>query len=152
MTDDEVQNFLSTARTLYVTTNGPRGYPHIAPMWYLMTDGKVGFRSFSKSQKIVNMTRDPHLTVLAEEGDTYAELRGVMIHGTATLLEDRDLVLDWYGQLAARYAFFGGEPTPGMDREQLEAAFGRYAAKNTAVIVEPVRVISWDHRKLGGAY
>ena len=36
--------------------------------------------------------------------------------------------------------------------DALEAAFGRMASKNTAVIVEPEQVASWDHRKLGGAY
>lgn len=152
MSPAEVQDFLSAPRTLYVTTNGPNGYPHIAPMWYLMVEGKIGFRSFSKSQKIVNLRRDPRLTVLAEDGSVYARLRGVIIRGTATLIDDRDLVVDWYGRLAERYAFFGEEPTPGMDEQAVEAAFGRYGAKNTAVIVEPITVISWDHRKLGGAY
>ena len=39
-----------------------------------------------------------------------------------------------------------------LEGEALQNAFGRFAAKNTAVVVEPVKVISWDHTKLGGAY
>ena len=39
-----------------------------------------------------------------------------------------------------------------LDDDALEQAFGRFAEKNTAVVVEPVKVITWDHRKLGGAY
>ena len=152
MSADEIDAFLGVPRTLYVTTNGPHGAPHIAPMWFLVVDGKIGFRSFSKSQKIVNLRRDPRLTVLVEDGETYAELRGVMITGTATLIDDAELVLDWYAELAGRYAFFGGEPTPDLDPDAVEQAFGRFAAKNTAVIVEPERVVSWDHTKLAGAY
>lgn len=152
MSESELLEFLSAPRTLMVTTNGPGGFPHVAPMWYLLVDGKVGFRSFSKSQKIVNLRRDKKLTVLAEEGSTYAALRGVMISGTATLIDDRDVVLDWYGRLAARYPFFGSEPTPELDPEALEQAFGRYADKNTAVLVEATKIVSWDHTKLGGVY
>jgi PPOX class probable F420-dependent enzyme len=152
MTNGEVLDFLAAPRTLIVTTNGPAGFPHVAPMWYLLIDGKIGFRSFSKSQKIVNLRRDPKLTVLAEEGSTYGALKGVMISGTATLIDDRDVVLDWYGRLAARYPFFGTKPAPIPDAETLEQAFGPYADKNTAVLVEPAGIVSWDHTKLGGAY
>ena len=75
-----------------------------------------------------------------------------MIQGEARLVDDTGYVLDLYGRLAARYAFAGTEPVPFPDRESLEAAFGRFAAKNTAVVVEPHRVSSWDHRKLAGTY
>ncbi len=151
MTPDEVQAFLAEPRNITVTTLGPRGWPHAAPMWYVLRDGKVVFRSFTKSQKIVNLRRDPRLTLLAEEGSAYAELRGVMIEGNAELIDDPDLVLDLYGELSGRYAFTGDEPIR-LEGEALEAAFGRFAAKNTAVVVHPSRVVSWDHTKLAGAY
>lgn len=151
MTDQEVLTFLGEAHTLQVATHGKDGFPHVAPMWFVVEDGNVMFRSFTKSQKIVNLQRNPKLTVLAEEGEAYAELRGVMIKGEATLIDDRDTVLAMYGKLAARYAMVGDEPKE-LSPDELEAAFGRFAEKNTAVIVEPVRRITWDHRKLGGAY
>lgn len=152
MTDDEVQAFLEEgAKVLDVATINADGTPHLAPMWFTTDEGRVVFRSFSKSQKIVNLMRDPRLTVLVETGDFYAELRGVMIKGTATLVTDPAYVLGIYGQLSARYPFAGTEPAT-LDDEALEAAFGRFAAKNTAVIVEPEKVTSWDHTKLGGAY
>jgi hypothetical protein len=45
----------------------------------------------------------------------------------------------------------GDEPIE-MDEQSLDNAFGRFAPKNTAVIVEPEKVTSWDHTKLGGTY
>ncbi len=30
--------------------------------------------------------------------------------------------------------------------------FGRFAEKNTAVIVEPIKIVTWDHTKLSGGY
>ncbi len=152
MSDAEIQEFLASgAKILEVASINKDGTPHLAPMWFVLDDGKIVFRSFTKSQKIVNLMRDPRLTVLVEEGDYYAELQGVMIKGTATLITDPDYVLEIYGRLAARYPFSGTEPQE-LTPEELEAAFGRFASKNTAVVVEPIKVTSWDHHKLGGAY
>lgn len=152
MNNTEITDFLSHgARVLQLATLGKDGSPHQAPMWFTMDDGKIAFRSFTKSQKIVNLMRDPRLSVLVEAGDAYAKLQGVMIQGTATLVTDPEYVLKIYGRLAARYPMVGDEPIE-MDAESLENAFGRFAPKNTAVIVEPTKVTSWDHTKLGGAY
>ncbi len=151
MTEAEIIEFLTNGHTLQVATVGADGMPHLAPMWYTVDDGKVAFRSFTKSQKIVNLARNPKLTVLVERGESYDELQGVMIKGTATLVTDRDWVLDLYGKLAAKYEMVGGARQE-LTADELEEAFGRYAEKNTGVIVEPVKVISWDHTKLGGAY
>jgi len=151
MSAAEVHEFLETHGTVQVATNGPDGRPHLAPMWYVVEDGEVVFRSFTKSQKILNLQRDPKLTVLVEDGEAYAELRGVMIKGTARLETDPERVLYLYGRLAAKYAMVGDEPVE-LDPEALEAAFGRFAPKNTAVTVVPEKVITWDHTKLGGGY
>ncbi len=151
MTPEEVRRFLAAGTTLEVATLGPDGHPHLAPMWYVVEDDRIAFRSYTKSQKIVNLRRDPRLTVLLEEGLAYAELRGVMIKGTARLIDDPAVVLRLYGRLAAKYPMLGPELVE-LDGAALEATFGRFAAKNTVVVVEPTTVISWDHRKLGGSY
>jgi len=151
MTAEEVTSFLNETSILQVATIGKDGTPHLAPMWFVMEGDSIVFRSFSRSQKIVNLQRDPRLTVLAEDGDAYAELRGVMITGEARLVDVPAYVLSLYGRLAAKYTLIGDGPVELTD-EELEAAFGRAASKNTAVVVEPIKVASWDHRKLGGRY
>ena len=151
LTAEEIDEVLAGGHTLQVATMGADGFPHLAPMWYVVRDGQVTFRSFTKSQKIVNLMRNPKLAVLLESGDSYAELRGVMIRGTARLVTDRSSVLEIYGALAAKYDMIGDEPVTLSD-DALEAAFGKHADKNTVVIVEPEKVSSWDHAKLGGAY
>lgn len=151
MTPEEIQEFLAASTILEVATIGPDGWPHLAPMWYVVDDGQVVFRSFTKSQKIVNLQRNPKLTVLVETGHEYSQLRGVMIKGTARLVTDPDYVLTIYRRLAAKYPMINDTPVE-LDPVAVEAAFGRFAAKNTAVIVEPVKTTSWDHTKLGGGY
>lgn len=151
MSQSEMDEFLAEGHTLLVSSIGADGYPHIAPMWYVIDSGKIVFRSFTKSQKIVNLQRDPKLSVLIEVGESYDELRGLMIRGTAKLVTDPGYILKIYGTLAAKYAMIGGAPQELTD-EELESAFGRFSSKNTAVVVEPVKIATWDHRKLGGSY
>ncbi len=74
-----------------------------------------------------------------------------MIKGRARLVDDPAYVLELYGRLSARYPFSGDQPAE-LDPVALEQTFGRFAPKNTAVIVEPDKIISWDHTKLSGAY
>ena len=153
MTEEERLAFLSSGqKKLLVASNDPDGHPHLVPMWFLVADGNVVFRSFSKSQKIVNLKRDPNLAVLVEEGEAYAVLQGVMIKGKAQLIEDADYCLELYVQLANRYAFFDGIEPGEMPDDEVRTYFAGHAAKQTAVIVDPIEVVSWDYRKLGGGY
>jgi general stress protein 26 len=152
MTDAEVMQFLTDGRKiLHVATIGSDGMPHLAPMWYVMMGGRIVFRSFSKSQKIVNLLRDPRLTVVTEEGGSYAELRGISIQANAELVNDHGYIVEIYRKLAEKYPFFGDGPTE-ITPEEAEAAFGPFAPKNTVVIVNPISTASWDHRKLEGSY
>lgn len=151
MTPTEVRDFLEAGRTLMVASLHRDGRPHLVPMWYVMDQGRVVFRSYTRSQKIVNLRRDPRLCVLVAQGEAYVELKGVMIQGRARLVADPAYVLAVYGRLAAKYPLAG--PTPReLPPAELEAAFGRRAARNTAVMVEPEAIASWDHGRLAGGY
>lgn len=143
MTETEIAQLLDEGHGLQVATNGADGYPHLTTLWYHLVDGLVTFRSFTKSQRIVNLTRDPRITVLVETGETYDQLRGVMIQGRAELDSDPDRVMATYLGVTRRMQ--GDDVTP----EAVEMLFGRFRDKNTVVTVHPARVISWDHRKGG---
>ena len=93
MTEAEVAAYLAEQRVLNVATIGPTGHPHVVAMWFALVDGKPAFWTFAKSQKVLNLRRDPRITALVESGETYAELRGVELVGTARLVEDFDEVL-----------------------------------------------------------
>jgi len=154
LSEAEVQQLLEATKTLQVATIGSDGWPHLAPMWFVLDDrGRVRFRTFTKSQKLVNLIRNPRLTLLAETGTEYGELRGVMIKGTAKLIADRETVLEIYGEVARKYRLLGDLGNDlEVTTEVVEATLGRHADKNTAVVVEPHSVVSWDHSKLGGSY
>src|SRR3954452_10285724 len=88
MSEDEITAFLEQNRTMTMATNGPNGVPHLIAMWYGLLDGKVYFETKAKSQKAVNLRRDPRIAVMLEAGDTYDQLRGISIEGTAHLIDD----------------------------------------------------------------
>jgi nitroimidazol reductase NimA-like FMN-containing flavoprotein (pyridoxamine 5'-phosphate oxidase superfamily) len=143
MSPEEMQALLTMAHDLQVATNGADGFPHLTTLWFTLVDGLVTFRSFTKSQRIVNLMRDDRITVLVEAGEDYSELRGVMIKGHAELDNDPDNVMATY--LAVLRKMQGPDVTP----EAVEAMFGRFRHKNTVVTVRPHRVVSWDHRQGG---
>lgn len=145
MSEDEIRAFLDEQRTMAVATIGRDGFAHVVAMWYVVLDGKPAFWTYGKSQKIVNLRRDPKVTCLVETGEAYNELRGVQIKGRAALIEDPDAVLRLGETIWERYA---GGPLNDAMRQMVAAQ----AKKRVGVIVEPVEVATWDHGKLGGAY
>lgn len=144
MTEPEIATFLAQGRTLSVATINPNGEPHLVAMWYALWDGKVAFWTYAKSQKAVNLRRDPRITCLLESGATYTELRGVQIHGHATLT-DAPATVQALGEAVYQRNNASGELS-AQDRRTIAAQ----APKRIAVIVEPISIASWDHTKLGG--
>ena len=145
LTDAEQEQFLNDGWTLQVASNGHKGFPHLVAMWYVVIDGKIHFTTFAKSQKILNLRRDPKITCMLEAGKGYAELKGLVIEGEAELLEDIPFTAKVMGLVGAKY---NGIPAP---TETPEAAL-KVASKRVIVKVNPVDVYSWDHSKLGGRY
>jgi len=94
MTDDEVSAYLEAGRDLHVASIGADGAPHLVTMWYVIRDGAPTFWTYGKSQKVVNLRRDPRISALVSSGGRYEELRGVSIRGTAEIVDDPAAVYD----------------------------------------------------------
>jgi PPOX class probable F420-dependent enzyme len=144
MTPEELQAFLDERHTMNVATIGPSGHPHVHAMWYGFVDGKPAFWTFGKSQKIMNLRRDPKITALVEDGETYSELRGAELLGTGRIVEDKDEIVAIGAAVAVRYT--------GPVTEQSRAFLEAQAGKRLGVVIDVERVVSWDHRKLAGTY
>ena len=150
MTKDEVDAYLKGKLTVVINSIGRDGVPHPAPMWFAVEDdGALVMTTFTKSQKIQNLKRDPRVTLLLEDGTVYAELRGVIMYGTAELNEDTDAVVSTLTAIGRRG---GGIGSSGALTDAEQAGLRAQAQKRTAIRVKPTKVVSWDHRKLGGVY
>ena len=145
MSDDEVLAFLDEERVLTCASAGPRGWPHLMPLWYLVRDGTLWAWTYGKSQKVLNLERDPRCTLQIEAGrDVYHELRGVMLECEVQIHRDLETVAGVGMDLATRY----GGAEPGAD---MRAVFEKQAAKRVALQFNERKRATWDHRKLGSA-
>src|SRR5207249_11397187 len=71
LTPEEQRRFLEESHTIILTSNDRRGYPHSVAMWYVADrDGTVVMTTFDKSQKAVNLRRDPRCALLVDGGRT----------------------------------------------------------------------------------
>ena len=61
LTDEEIEQVLAGSRTMTMATIGADGQPHLVAMWFAIIDGDVCFETKAKSQKAVNLRRDPRL-------------------------------------------------------------------------------------------
>jgi PPOX class probable F420-dependent enzyme len=147
LTPAEQAELLESERVVVVSSNGPRGWPHSMPMWYVTRDGEIWVWTYAKSQKVRNLERDPRATLLVETGHEYTELRGIQIEAEAELIRDPERVVDYAKEMTIRYAQ-GIESVEGDAAAALEAQ----APKRVAIRFVAKRTATWDHRKLGGTY
>jgi PPOX class probable F420-dependent enzyme len=146
MSPAEVTSFLAAPHTAVLSTVGRSGLPHLAGMWFVPADDELHMWTYAKSQKAVNLRRDPRCAVLVERGDEYSELRGVLVRAEARLVEDYDTIVQIGMALSARYSVPAtGEAATRPAQVEIE----RQAAKRVGLIVPMSRVASWDHSKLG---
>jgi PPOX class probable F420-dependent enzyme len=141
MSDDEIAAYIEARRTVTMATVGPNGFPHLVAMWYGVVDGKIWFETKAKSQKVQNLRRDDHITCMLEDGLTYNELRGVSIEGRGVIVDDPDALWKVGVSVWERYN--------GPYTEEAKPLVEFMLQKRVAVRVDPERVRSWDHTKLG---
>ena len=135
MSPEEIHTFIERSRMSTLATVGPDGTPHLVAMWYGYLDGALYFETKAKSQKAVNLRRNPSAVVLIEAGDTYDQLRGVLIEGSVERADDDprlDTVMHRWSE-----KYMGGNPLP----------YARWRNRAWFRLI-PARFTSWDFRKI----
>jgi PPOX class probable F420-dependent enzyme len=144
MTGAEVRAFLDEQMVMQCATIGPRGVPHMVPLWYVTEGTQLVGWTYAKSQKARNLERDPRATLGIEDGVQYHELRGVMLECDVEMERDPERVEGYGLRLFERYS--------GGLGPEIREMVAKQAPKRVGLRFVPSRVVSWDHRKLGGAY
>ena len=141
MSTDEITDFVNRSRTGTLATVGVNGQPHLVAMWYGVIEGEIWLETKVKSQKAVNLRRNPRASFLIEDGLTYDTLRGVSFEGIGEIVEDPDTVFRVGVSVWERYN--------GPYTADLKPAVDMMMNKRVAVRIAATRTRSWDHRKLG---
>ena len=140
MTTDEIDAFIHERRPMTMCTLNHDGSIHAVAMWYGFLEGAIAIETKTKSQKAQNLRRDPRLTCMMEDGDTYEELRGVELVGRGEIVTEPERMFELGVDVFQRY--YGGytdEMKPFVE-----------TMLNKRIVVKQLvdRVVSWDHRKL----
>jgi nitroimidazol reductase NimA-like FMN-containing flavoprotein (pyridoxamine 5'-phosphate oxidase superfamily) len=171
MTDAEAAAFLEEERTVTCATVGPRGWPHLMPLWYVLRESPAGESAspapptspasptpriwawtYGASQKVVNLERDPRVTLQVEAAEAYAELRGVMLECEVVIHRELELVAALGGDILLRNSVPRGEQPPAELPPEVRDVVAAQAVKRVGLEFVERRRTSWDHRKLGGLY
>jgi len=169
MSEAEVASFLAEERTVTCATIGPRGWPHLMPLWYVLrasapfsqsTEAGADLTSrtqiwawtYAVSQKVRNLERDQRASLQVEAGEQYQELRGVMFECDVIIHREIETVGALGHEIFMRYATPRGEPPVEELPQEVGAMVQAQAAKRVALQFVEQRCASWDHRKLAGVY
>lgn len=143
MSDTEVAALLDEGDRVQVGTHNPDGTIHLVPMAYVMFDGRLTLWTDPTSRKVANLRADPSITCLVERGDDFGSFRAAQLVGTASISSDPDTSRAVGEALFAR--------SVGVLSDDLIAYVAGLVPQRVVVTVDPLRVVSWDHRKLSGA-
>ena len=145
MSAEEVRDFLAEKMVMQCATVGPRGVPHMVPLWFVGDAGELRGWTYAKSQKARNLERDPRASLQVEAGEQYDQLRGILLRCDVTIHRGAEDVAQLGLEIFARYT---GADLPEETRAMVQAQ----APKRVAFeFVERSRA-TWDHRKLAGVY
>lgn len=149
LTDEELDELLTTSWNMRVATIGPGDRINLTPLWFGWAGGRVYF--YCRGQKVVNVRRNPACTILVDRNERFPELQGVMLQGTATVLEDAEAesadphleAARW--QMGTKYDGGHGEQATGGKVRNEASARGR---SWRWIAFQPDRTVSWDNTKI----
>jgi PPOX class probable F420-dependent enzyme len=127
----DLAKLVARERVCRVATVSRGGVPHLVPVCHVLVDGNLCFASGSDARKVRNLRANPRLAVTVDlYSDDWSHLTGVMIQGTAQLVEKGPRFRKIRRLLYAKYPQYPEE-----------AAIEE--SDSVVVEVKPARVFSW---------
>jgi Pyridoxamine 5'-phosphate oxidase len=139
MTSAELDAFLAEQRSCRVATIGPDG-PHVTPLWFVWDGSLLWLYSIVRSQRWVDVLRDPRVAVVVDTGHHYFELRGAEIRGTVAPVGEVPRTGEPDERLAGVEEIFVAKYLDGGKME--------YDSRHAWLRLTPEKISSWDFRKI----
>ena len=126
-----VVRLIEGERVCRVATTCPQGMPHLVPVCHVVSGGRIYFASYVKGRKMENLRANQRVAVTVDlYSEAWAQIKGVMVQGRATLI--------------------GPGPRFRKIRRQLYAKYPQYPVRaplgeSDSVMIEvtPTHVFSW---------
>ena len=84
----KVAKLIAQERVCRVATVGAEGRPHLVPVVHVLSGDKLYFGSGDDGRKVKNLRDNPQIAMTIDlYSDDWSHLRGVMVQGTARLIE-----------------------------------------------------------------
>lgn len=84
----KLSKLIAHERVCRVATTAADGTPHVVPVCHVLARDRIYFASGHDARKVVNLRENPRIALTIDlYSDDWAQLRGVMVRGTATLIE-----------------------------------------------------------------
>ncbi|HST83624.1 MAG TPA: pyridoxamine 5'-phosphate oxidase family protein [Kineosporiaceae bacterium] len=138
MTAAEVDAFLAEQRICRVATNGTNG-PHVTPLWFAWDGSALWLTSLARSQRWVDLQRDPRIAVVIDAGEDYGQLRGVELRGSVEIVGEVPRTGEPNDELTMPEQLMADRYTGGTVHHDGRHAWLRLRAE---------KITSWDFRKL----
>ena len=167
MSAEELSAFLDEQHTCRFATTGPDG-PHVAPVWFVWDGQAIWVYSLTRSQRWANLSRDPRVAIVIDDGHHYHELHGVEIEGQAAMVgpvprtgqenenapelaePERLMTAKYFGPASLAASGGGGSPSTGGGASPSTSGGPEmtHDGRHAWLRVTPQKMVSWDFRKL----
>lgn len=136
---EQVERFLEASRApIRIACNGASGHPVLASLWFVPQGGRLWCATQRTASVVSHLARDPRCAFeISVESPPYYGVRGQAL---ATLHDDRGEEI--LRTLIDRYL--------GDSSSRLAALLMARVEHETALVIEPQTLVSWDYRERMG--
>ncbi|MGK2964142.1 MAG: pyridoxamine 5'-phosphate oxidase family protein, partial [Tepidiformaceae bacterium] len=86
--NEEGEAFIKSQTTGALVTIGADGYPHATPLGFYRVGDDLYMSGRRRTQRVVNIERNPKVCFLVEAGSKMSDYRGLIIRGDAEVISD----------------------------------------------------------------
>jgi general stress protein 26 len=127
--------FLKEQKILRLATIGPKGVPHIVPVWYLFSGKKFYVGTNTRTKKAKNVKKNNRVSFCIDVGIRAPNIYGIMGQGKANRILDKSIVNKIAKKILLRYF------------RTLENSSAKELLEDTNCVIEivPQKFSVWDY-------
>ncbi len=144
MSANKIKEYLDKARTARLATVNLKGKPHVVPVWFYYDGETIFLGTPSSSKKVRNIKENDRVALVADSGESYQDIKGVLIDGKASLVPKED-ALRIMNSVIPKFMkkYFGSVEHP-MAKQVME----RHRREGVLIRITPEKISSWDYSKM----